>query len=44
LEKTKIETNDFTRYNELFPAFALIALVLLALEFIVRRFYLKTLP
>lgn len=44
LEKTKIETNEFTKYNELFARYALFALVLLVLEFVIRRLVLRRIP
>lgn len=44
LEKTKIETNEFTKYHELFAHYALLALALLVLEFIVRRLVLRRIP
>ena len=44
LEKTKIETDDFTRYNELYAKYALWALVLLAAEFIIQKLWLRRIP
>lgn len=44
LEKTKIETNEFTKYHELFARYALLALALLTLEFVVRRLVLRRIP
>lgn len=44
LEKTKIETNDYTRYNELFAAYALAALAALILEFLIKNFVLRRIP
>lgn len=44
LEKTRIETSEFTHYNELYSRFALAALVLLVLEFIMRRLVLRRIP
>ena len=44
LEKTKIETNEYTRYYELYMTYALIALGLLVLEFIFRRLVLRRIP
>ena len=44
LEKTKIETNEFTKYYELYEIYALIALVLLVLEFVIRRLVLRRIP
>lgn len=44
LEKTRIETSEFTHYNELYTWFALAALVLLLLEFVMCRFVLRRIP
>ncbi len=44
LETTKIETNEFTKYHELFARYALLALALLVLEFVVRRLVLRRIP
>lgn len=44
LEKTRIETDDFTRYNELYASYAIWALVLLVAEFIVRKLWLRRIP
>ncbi len=44
LEKSKIETNDYTRYYELFTAYALGALLLLVAEFLLRRLWLHSIP
>lgn len=44
LEKTKIETDDFTKYNELFAKYALIALALLVLEFLIGKLWLRRIP
>ncbi len=44
LEKSKIETNDFTRYYELFRNFVLLALGLLTIEFLLRHFWLRRIP
>jgi Ca-activated chloride channel family protein len=44
LEKSKIETDEQTDYHELFAGWALAALVLLALEFIVRKLLIRELP
>lgn len=44
LEKTKIETNEFTKYHELYEIYALIALALLVLEFVIRRLVLRRIP
>lgn len=44
LEKTKIETNEYIRYTELFGLYALLALGILVLEFIFRRLILRRIP
>ncbi len=44
LEKSEIETNEFTRYTELYSRFALWALVLLVVEFLLRALYLRQIP
>lgn len=44
LEKTTIETNEYTKYHELFRKYALIALLLLSLEFVTRRLVLRRIP
>lgn len=44
LEKTKIETDDFTKYNELYAKYALIALALLVLEFLIGKLWLRRIP
>lgn len=44
LEKTKIETSDYTRFNELFGGFVLVATLLLILEFFVRHLWLRRIP
>lgn len=44
LEKTKIETNDYTRYNELFALYALAALAVLLLEFFTKNLVLRRIP
>ncbi len=44
LEKTKIETDDFTKYNELYAMYALLALGLLVLEFLVSKLWLRRIP
>lgn len=44
LEKTEIETNDYTLYNELYSVFALWALLLLAAEYLLRSLYLRQIP
>ncbi len=44
LEKSKIETDEHTDYHELFAAWALAALALLVLEFVIRRFFIRILP
>jgi Ca-activated chloride channel family protein len=44
LEKSKIETSETTDYQELYGAWALLALLLMVSEFVVRRFLLRELP
>lgn len=44
LEKSRIETDDFVKYNELYAGYLLWALVLLVGEFLVRRLWLNTIP
>ncbi len=44
METSVIETNEFTRYNELYGRFALWALVLLVAEFLLRTLYLRQIP
>lgn len=44
LERTEIDTNEFTRYSEEFVRFALWALLLLAAEFLLRTLWLKRIP
>ncbi|MDR2894608.1 MAG: VWA domain-containing protein [Alistipes sp.] len=44
LETSTIETNEFTRHTELYGRFALLALVLLVLEFLLRTLYLRPMP
>lgn len=44
LEKTKIETDDFTKYNELYAFYALLALGLLIIEFLVAKLWLRRIP
>ena len=44
LEKTKIETDDFTKYNELYATYALTALMLLALAFLIGKLWLRRIP
>jgi Ca-activated chloride channel family protein len=44
LETSEIETNEFTRHNELYGRFALWALVLLVVEFLFRTLYLRQIP
>lgn len=44
LEKTKIEVNKFTRYQELYPPWLRWALVLLLLSVFVREFVLRRFP
>lgn len=44
LEKSVIETNDYTRYNELFAVYAFAALILLILEFLIKNLVLRRIP
>ena len=44
LEKTKIETDDFTKYTELYTTYALIALALLVFEFLIGKLWLRRIP
>lgn len=44
LEKSKIDVTTFHRKNEMFVPFAVWALVLLCLEFLLRKLYFKMLP
>ncbi|MDR2891221.1 MAG: VWA domain-containing protein [Alistipes sp.] len=44
MEKSEIETNEFTRYTELYGRFVLWALVLLAAEFLLRALWLRQIP
>lgn len=44
LETSTIETNEFTRYDELYARFALWALALLVIEFLLRTLYLRQIP
>ena len=44
LEKSRIETDEFVKYNELYGSYLLWALVLLLAEFVVRRLWLNTIP
>lgn len=44
LERTKIETTEYTLYHELFGRYLLWAVVLLAAELILRKLWLKQLP
>jgi Ca-activated chloride channel family protein len=44
LETSEIETNEFTRYHELYESFALWALVMLVVDFLLRTLYLKQIP
>ncbi|MCC8087808.1 MAG: VWA domain-containing protein [Rikenellaceae bacterium] len=44
METTRIEVDNFTLYNEKFMVFALISLLSLSLEVVIRYFYLKKLP
>lgn len=44
LEKTRIETDNYTSYNELFVGWLLWAIILLVVEFVVRRVWLNKLP
>ncbi len=44
LETSTIETDEFTRHNELYGRFALWALVLLVVEFMLKALYLRQIP
>jgi Ca-activated chloride channel family protein len=44
METSVVETNEFTRYNELYGRFALWALALLVIEFLLRTLYLRQIP
>ncbi len=44
LETSVVETNEFTRHNELFGRFVLWALALLVAEFLLRVMYLRQIP
>ena len=44
LEKTRIETDNYTRHNELFGVWLLWALALLVVEFLVERLWINKLP
>ncbi len=44
LETSEIETSEFTRYTELYGRFALWALILLMVEFLLRLLYLRQIP
>lgn len=44
LEKTEIEVSSFRRYNEQFHRFALLGLILLLLELVLRYSVLRTIP
>lgn len=44
LERTKIETSDYTNYNELYMGYAIIGLLLLVLEFLLRNLWLRRIP
>jgi Ca-activated chloride channel family protein len=44
LETSEIETSEFTRYTELYARFALWALVLLVVEFLLKILYLRQIP
>ena len=44
LEKSRIETDEFVKHNELYGSYLLWALVLLLAEFVVRRLWLNTIP
>lgn len=44
LEKTRIETNEFTKYYELYQIYALLALSVLVLKFVIRRLVLRRIP
>ena len=44
LEKSTIDTNEYTIYNEHYGSFALWALIILAAEFLLRALYLRQIP
>lgn len=44
IERSKIEVEDFTRYNELFAGFLLLAIVVLAAEFLLNYILLRRIP
>jgi Ca-activated chloride channel family protein len=44
LEKSKIRVNEFSKKEEFYHIFALLAFILLALEIILRNSYLKSNP
>ncbi|MCC8035919.1 MAG: VWA domain-containing protein [Rikenellaceae bacterium] len=44
LETSSVETSDYTRYHEKYTPFALLALGLLLLEFIVARVFIRRIP
>lgn len=44
LEKTKIDVNRFTRYNELYPTYLIIALIIYLLTMLLERTWLKRVP
>jgi Ca-activated chloride channel family protein len=44
LETSRIETNEFTRHTELYGRFALWALILMVMQFLVSVLYLRQLP
>ena len=44
LEKSKIETNEFTVYHEMYATFVLWALLLLAVELLLRTLWLRQIP
>ena len=44
LEKSKIETDNYTNYTEHFATWLLWAIVLLVVEFLVRRLWLNKVP
>lgn len=44
LETSEIETSEFTRYNELYARFAIMALVLLVLEFLLNSLFFRQIP
>ncbi len=44
LERTKMDVENFTRYQERFSLFALLAVIVLAGEFLLRSLYLRHIP